>query len=60
MDSYRIGTGGVSPGVMWLWREGDHSPVSSAEVKNGRASLCLCEVAALRPAGPSSVGILPA
>jgi hypothetical protein len=32
-----VDTGGPSPGVMRQDREGDHSPTSSAEVKNGGA-----------------------
>jgi hypothetical protein len=35
--SYPIGTGGLSLGVKRQERESDHSPPSSAEVKNGRA-----------------------
>jgi len=33
-DSYRTGTGGPYPGVKRPGREADHSPPSSAEVKN--------------------------
>jgi hypothetical protein len=29
-----MGTGGLSLGVKWPGREADHSPLSSAEVKN--------------------------
>jgi hypothetical protein len=32
--SYTMVTGVLSPGVKWPWREADHSPPSSAEVKN--------------------------
>jgi hypothetical protein len=35
--SYQMGTGGSSPGVKWPVREANHSPPSSAEVKNGVA-----------------------
>jgi hypothetical protein len=31
--SYQMGTGALSPGVMWPERETDHSPPASAEVK---------------------------
>jgi hypothetical protein len=34
LASYPIGTGALSPRVKWLGREVDHSPLSSAEVKN--------------------------
>jgi hypothetical protein len=33
--SYPMGTGGAVPGVKRPGREADHSPPSSAEVKNG-------------------------
>jgi hypothetical protein len=32
--SHRMGNGGSSPEVKWPGRESDHSPPSSAEVKN--------------------------
>jgi hypothetical protein len=31
---YLMGTGGLSLGIKWLEHEADHSPLSSAEVKN--------------------------
>jgi hypothetical protein len=34
---YPMGTGGLPPGLNWQEREADHSPGSSAEVKNGGA-----------------------
>jgi hypothetical protein len=37
--SYTVDIGNVSPGVKWEGREADHSPPSSAEVKNGRRLL---------------------
>jgi hypothetical protein len=37
--SYRVGSGALSPGVKGSRREADHSPASSAEVKNGGAIL---------------------
>jgi hypothetical protein len=37
--SYSMGVGGFPPGVQRPGREADHSPPSSAEVKNGRAVL---------------------
>jgi hypothetical protein len=35
--SYTIGTGALSPGGKRQWREADHSPASSAVVKNNGA-----------------------
>jgi hypothetical protein len=35
--SYLTGTGGVSLRVKWQGHEADHSPPSSAEVKNGKS-----------------------
>jgi hypothetical protein len=35
--SYPMGTGALSPGVKWSWREFDHSSLPTAEVKNGGA-----------------------
>jgi hypothetical protein len=35
--SYSVGTWGLYPGVELPGREADHSPASSAEVKNGGA-----------------------
>jgi hypothetical protein len=37
--SYPVGTGGWLPGVKRPGREADHSPPSSAEIKNGGAIL---------------------
>jgi hypothetical protein len=37
--SYKMGTGGSSPGAKRHGRESDLSPPSGAEVKNGRAIL---------------------
>jgi hypothetical protein len=34
---YPVGTGALSPGVKWQGCEADHSPQSSAKVKNGGA-----------------------
>jgi hypothetical protein len=31
--SYPMGKGALSPGIKRLWREADHSPPTSAEVK---------------------------
>jgi hypothetical protein len=36
VDSYAMGTGGLSPGVKRPGREAEHSPPSSPEVKNAR------------------------
>jgi hypothetical protein len=36
-ESYPMGTGALSPGVKRPGREADHSPPSSADVKNGGA-----------------------
>jgi hypothetical protein len=41
LASYPMGTGALSPGVKWQEREADHSPPSSAEVKNGINSVNL-------------------
>jgi hypothetical protein len=41
-SSYSMGTGGSFPEVKRQEREADHSPPSSAEVKNGRAVSPLC------------------
>jgi hypothetical protein len=35
--AYPVGNGGDFPGVKWPGHEADHSPPSSAEVKNGGA-----------------------
>jgi hypothetical protein len=43
-------TGGVSPGVKWQGHEADHSPPSSAEVKNGGATPVLLNTSSWRRA----------
>jgi hypothetical protein len=48
--SYTIGTGGSFPGGMRPGRETDHSPSSSAEVRNGGAIPPLPHTSSLRVA----------